>query len=173
MLHMTARYYDPAVGRFINQDPIGFWGGLNLYTYVGNNPMRYIDPLGLEYLDLNFSFGFPFFLGFTGGIMWNKTEISPYIGGGVVSPGWGGSLTWSRLDISPGVNVALQLAAIIAGQGGYAFGKGCEKGSWFWEIGMGGSLPTLAGGSLTGYYVFGPFSFEAIDKALGLKPSRR
>jgi hypothetical protein len=105
--------------------------------------------------------------------MWNKTEISPYIGGGIVSPGVGGSLTWSRSDISAGVNVALQLAAILAGQGGYAFGKGCKKGSWFWEIGMGGSLPTLVGGSLTGYYVFGPFSFEEVDKALGLKPLPR
>lgn len=90
-----------------------------------------------------------------------------------MSPGLGGSLTWSNSDISPGVNAALQLAAIFTGQGGYAFGKGCAKGSWFWEIGIGGSLPTLVGGSLTGYYVFGSFSFEALDKGLGLTPSRR
>jgi len=67
LLYMRARYYDMEIGRFISKDPIGFAGGLNLYSYVGNNPIRYIDPLGLEYLDLNFSFGFPFFLGFTGG----------------------------------------------------------------------------------------------------------
>jgi len=173
LLYMRARYYDPEVGSFISKDPIGFGGGLNLYAYVANNPIRFTDPLGLEYLDLNFSFGFPFFIGFTGGVMWTKEEISPYIGGGIVSPGWGGSLTWSPNNISPGVSVALQLAAIVAGQGGYSFGKGCTPGSWFWEIGMGGSLPTIAGGSLTGYYVFGPYSFKAIDKALGLKPSHR
>jgi uncharacterized protein RhaS with RHS repeats len=35
-------------GRFISKDPIGFTGGdINLYGYVGNNPINYIDPLGL------------------------------------------------------------------------------------------------------------------------------
>ena len=43
-----ARYYDPAIGRFISEDPIGFSGGdLNLYAYVRNNPVKYKDPLGL------------------------------------------------------------------------------------------------------------------------------
>ena len=40
------RYYDPQVGRFIVQDPIGLAGGLNLYQYAPN-PLKWIDPLGL------------------------------------------------------------------------------------------------------------------------------
>ena len=48
MLFMRARYYDPAIGRFINKDPIGFDGGdINLYAYVANNPVNFIDPDGL------------------------------------------------------------------------------------------------------------------------------
>jgi len=48
--YMKARYYDPRVGRFISEDPIGFDGGdVNLYAYVGNNPTMQIDPNGTFY----------------------------------------------------------------------------------------------------------------------------
>ncbi|MGI8474041.1 RHS repeat-associated core domain-containing protein [Pectobacterium brasiliense] len=40
------RYYDPTVGRFTTQDPIGLAGGLNLYQYAPN-PLGWVDPLGL------------------------------------------------------------------------------------------------------------------------------
>jgi RHS repeat-associated protein len=43
-----ARDYDAETGRWTSKDPIRFAGGdLNLYGYVGNNPISYIDPLGL------------------------------------------------------------------------------------------------------------------------------
>ncbi|WP_122836917.1 RHS repeat-associated core domain-containing protein [Pseudomonas viridiflava] len=42
----TFRYYDPEVGRFITQDPIGLKGGFNLYGYAPN-PLSWLDPLGL------------------------------------------------------------------------------------------------------------------------------
>ena len=40
----THRYYDPMVGRWINRDPIGYAGGINLYGYCGNGPMDDEDP---------------------------------------------------------------------------------------------------------------------------------
>ncbi len=47
--YMRARYYDPGVGRFVSEDPLGFEGGyVNLYVYVANNPVIGIDPSGLE-----------------------------------------------------------------------------------------------------------------------------
>jgi RHS repeat-associated protein len=64
LYYMRARYYDPNVGRFISEDPIGFGGGdVNFFAYVdsvgkpaaltnpnvyaSDNPVNRIDPLGL------------------------------------------------------------------------------------------------------------------------------
>jgi hypothetical protein len=41
------RYYDPGMGRFLNQDPMGFSQGPNFYTYTNNNPTIYTDSFGL------------------------------------------------------------------------------------------------------------------------------
>jgi RHS repeat-associated protein len=65
LYYMRARYYDPNVGRFISEDPLGLGGedvnlfayvdsvgkpttGTNLYVYASNNPINRIDPLGLQ-----------------------------------------------------------------------------------------------------------------------------
>lgn len=46
LYYYNARYYDPGVGRFINEDPVK--DGENWYLYCRNNPLRYVDPHGLE-----------------------------------------------------------------------------------------------------------------------------
>jgi RHS repeat-associated protein len=43
-----ARYYDPAMSRFVQEDPIGQAGGENLYAYVGGSPLEATDPSGLH-----------------------------------------------------------------------------------------------------------------------------
>lgn len=46
LYYYRARYYDPLLKRFISEDPIGIDGGLNLYGYVGGNPVNRTDPTG-------------------------------------------------------------------------------------------------------------------------------
>ncbi len=50
LVYMQARYYDPAIGRFYSNDPVGFREGslqsFNRYAYGNNNSYRYVDPDG-------------------------------------------------------------------------------------------------------------------------------
>jgi RHS repeat-associated protein len=48
LYYYRARYYDPRIGRFISEDPMGYGAGdVNFYAYVGNNPVNGNDPSGL------------------------------------------------------------------------------------------------------------------------------
>jgi RHS repeat-associated protein len=46
-MYMRNRYYDPMQGRFMQEDPIGLAGGLNLYGFANGDPANYDDPFGL------------------------------------------------------------------------------------------------------------------------------
>jgi len=46
--YYRARYYDPAAGRFLSEDPMRFFESPNFYPYVENNPLNAIDTSGLQ-----------------------------------------------------------------------------------------------------------------------------
>jgi RHS repeat-associated protein len=64
LYYYRARYYDPEVSRFINEDPLWFGGGPNFYLYAKNNAITYADPFGLEVINNS------------GGRIWVKEEGS-------------------------------------------------------------------------------------------------
>ncbi len=59
LYYYRTRYYDPTIGRFVSEDPIGILGGINLNAYVSNNPVNYIDPNGLAWIGTP-KYPFPF-----------------------------------------------------------------------------------------------------------------
>jgi RHS repeat-associated protein len=46
LYYYKARFYSPGLGRFLQTDPIGYSGGINLYAYAGDDPKDSVDPLG-------------------------------------------------------------------------------------------------------------------------------
>jgi RHS repeat-associated protein len=46
LYYMRARIYDPKLGRFLQPDPIGYGDGMNMYAYVGGEPVNQLDPSG-------------------------------------------------------------------------------------------------------------------------------
>jgi RHS repeat-associated protein len=102
LYYYRARYYSPEMQRFISEDPIRLaGGGLNYYAYVQNNPVNWIDPLGLWTANIGISGSInipiigPVGVGGQGfaGIAYDGTHWAWYWGGGGgVGGGAGGSL---------------------------------------------------------------------------------
>lgn len=63
MYYYGFRFYDPNLQRWINRDPFSERGGYNLFAFVSNNPLFFVDPFGLDLnngnIDFNPTMNFP------------------------------------------------------------------------------------------------------------------
>jgi RHS repeat-associated protein len=111
LYYMRARYYDAAVGRFISEDPIGFDSGeVNLYAYVGNNPISFIDPFGLEASGNKTGNGWSTALDFVS----NALIVGDIILGGPTGEGIGPAIGIKALQKS-GVQISSKVPAALTG----------------------------------------------------------
>lgn len=104
------RYYDPTLGRFMQRDPIGYEDSMNLYKYVSNGPINFIDPFGLQgsYSDRYWSHVNTYFYNPGPHILW--------ILGGPAPKSWFGQPTiWGNRG--PGKRSVSPLTAIPRGMG--------------------------------------------------------
>lgn len=98
LLYLRARYYDPMIGRFISVDPylgrLEEPGTQNRYAYVGNNPLLYVDPSGLD--SVNFNVGIGLGPGVNFGVSIDTSNGDVYTSGGIgVGIGVSGTATYS------------------------------------------------------------------------------
>ncbi|WP_276818449.1 RHS repeat-associated core domain-containing protein [Nitrosomonas europaea] len=93
LYYYKARFYSPALGRFLQTDPIGTADDLNLYAYVGNNPINFNDPTG------TFAWIVPIATGTVGAVAGGVGYI---VGNAIV----GSDFSWSDFGVSVGVGAA-------------------------------------------------------------------
>lgn len=145
LYYYRARYYSPEMQRFISEDPIGLAGGINRFAYAGNNPVNFVDPLGLFWstgygVEGSWIPGF----GLKGGLshmdFWAQRESADY---------YYSSLTDNTLTkpIARGFDLGLSAFGALAYNK-----KSCGKGSWEGNF----DEATLSLFGLTFSYFWGP-----------------
>jgi hypothetical protein len=126
--------YSPTLGRFMQTDPIGAAGGINLYAYVNNDPLNATDPLGLWTFQVGASYSFNWgWIGgtFSGGLIVDGYGNAGFYGTAGGGPGAGGS-------VKLGGSAAITTAPTIMDTNGYNSGVsgtigvlgGAASGDW-------------------------------------------
>lgn len=146
------RAYAPWQGKWISRDPIQEYGGINLYAYVENHPVNYLDPTGL--LSLTGNGGVNGRVGMATGsasIGFETSQSNPLP---VLVGGYGGGAT-SKPDVSVGLFVN---GAVTGDTNGRS-----------WEISYGFDLPfNLLGGSVDVHWDDGGFNGIGGSCSIGL-----
>ena len=152
LVRFGSRDYDPSIGRWTAKDPILFAGGqTNLYVYVGNDPVNFVDPEGRFGLPGAFiGAGVGFVVGLTGGLITGDVSDAIFAG----SIGAVGGFAGGAIEVGPGLGAGFAAGAAAFTAVGQGEGLGGTLGASFGG-GLGGAIGGLPGLGLVGVPVGG------------------
>lgn len=180
--YYRARFYDPLTGRFMVRDPLGLSAGdVNLYRYVGNNPVSLRDPFGLWSVTIAYAWGYGAALTFGshGGTHFVNLTAAVGAGGAFNINPFGEPPSYLKLNPCVGESGAFGVGVgyeIGAGIGGFGLAEIGVTHAGYWlvgavitdgqYIGLGGPInhrifgsnPILRDFETIPYLGFGPFN---------------
>jgi len=154
------RYYDPETGRYITSDPIGLDGGINTYVYVENNPLNWVDPLGLRIV------GHPGAA--HGGIQGSNATTSLNISLGPISVNIGAGGVTFPANLSPAVGITAQVSQPTTPDGSNDYSGGFNIAGNGFTVNEQGDVTVSVG-----FEIGLPISFGASPNDLDPNRSRR
>ena len=165
--YYRARYYDPQLGRFLETDPAGYADSMNLYAYVGHDPLNGTDPTGKAAVtlgaDVDFSIG-----GLSGGFTFGvPVSLAPSDTGNGLNFQFGGfaggQVSGSVVDTFAPDASLVDRAKSAAGAIASNFGGGArgELGVFVGQDGNAAQVEDLGGGSVE---VGGSISRKALTR---------
>jgi len=152
LYYYRARHYDPTIGRFLQEDPIQFLGGVNFYVYVGNNSVLYVDPGGQGVLGIGVlvGAGVGALSGIAGALAQEGTWADVAIAGAV---GLAAGALVGAVDPTEGVLTTMAVMGAIGG-GSNAFGQIItnvrNKGNPFADFSVGSFIGSTLGSTIGG-----------------------
>ena len=181
LYYLNTRYYDPAVGRFINADDISYLdpetiNGLNLYAYCVNNPVMLVDPNGNKWIELILT-GIVVVLFFAAGVFLTVGSfglLGAVVGGAALGFAFGAinnfvsqvnNNGWNNIDVGNIWKAGGIGAAIGAVSGLFSYGASVIGASIGQQLGF--SLGFLNIGGTQVSWVFNMTTMMAVSRVVG------
>jgi RHS repeat-associated protein len=113
LYYVRNRTYPPTLGRWLQRDPVGYVGGVNLYEYVGGRAVNKADPNGTQPIIIGAGIGFAVACGISAAFAWWEGKTACQVTRACVCSGLSGAILGGAVSVAP--EIALVDRCLLGG----------------------------------------------------------